>query len=187
MRLTALITAAGLFLALSASVGIAGEEEWVHRHSNYPRKPYGKRQIRDVFGRPCGRKVNDNQIRWRAWDTKIRHHVNFHRKLGGATSSNLDYDIRGHIRHRHKRRFVRSGIGSYNCRVISGTNKWSTHAWGIAVDVSWNYEHYGHNGHPCHVLKKRTRVPRIWQKHGWTWGRYFPRRDCMHFQYASGY
>jgi hypothetical protein len=27
--------------------------------------------------------------------------------------------------------------GAYNCRKIGGTNTWSAHAWGLAVDVDW--------------------------------------------------
>jgi D-alanyl-D-alanine carboxypeptidase len=161
--------------------------EWTHQHRHYPNTPYGESQIRQLFGRPCNRHVNDNTDLWRAADTGDMHSLHFHRKLGGETSSNLDYDVKGHLDKRRKGRFLKSGIGIYNCRAISGTNSWSTHAWGIAIDISWNYEHFGHNGHPCHVLRARTEVPRIFKRHGWKWGRSFPRRDCMHFQYATGY
>lgn len=176
-------------VVLAATAGVAWAH-WRHRHDDYPRKPDGMADIKSVFGRPCAsrnQRVNHNRIRWRASDDGRRYYVNFHKKLGGATSSNLDHDVRGHLRVQKRRRFVRSGIGAYNCRLISGTNKYSTHAWGIAVDISWNYEHYGHNEHPCHVVSKNSRVPHIWKRHRWTWGRGFRQRDCMHFQYASGY
>lgn len=32
--------------------------------------------------------------------------------------------------------------GSYNCRKIKGTNAWSSHAWGIAVDINWQTNPY---------------------------------------------
>ena len=185
MRLGVIGVAVSLLIGLVSLGPAVGR--WRHKHNNYPRKPYGAREIKDVFGRPCGRKADANGVRWWASDTELRYRVRFHRKLGGRRSSNLDHDVKGHIGHRHKRRFVRSGIGAYSCRLISGTNSYSTHSWGIAVDISWNYEHYGHNGHPCHVVKRRSKVPRIWKNHRWKWGRGFPRRDCMHFQYASGY
>lgn len=173
----------GLLLAVpAAAIG-----QWSHQHRQYPNTPYGARQIKEVFGQPCNKRVNANTDLWRAADTGDQHSINFHRKLGGQTSSNLDFDVKGHLDKRHKGRYLKSGIGVYNCRVISGTSSWSTHAWGIAIDISWNYEHFGHNDHPCHVVRSRTKVPRIFKRHGWKWGRSFPRRDCMHFQYASGY
>lgn len=76
---------------------------------------------------------------------------------------------------------VLGGIGAYNCRLVSGTNVWSTHAWGIAIDINWNHETPG----DCTPNTIPTNVSGTFQNHGWMWGNEFC--DAMHFQYATGY
>lgn len=172
---------------LDADYVIPEQGTWSHWHNNYPPKPYGLTEIRNTFGNACGSGANAESMTWKAADNGVRYQVNFHRKLGGDYSSNLDFDVKGHHKYGEKNRFIKSGIGAYNCRVISGSTTYSTHSWGIAVDVSWNYEHYGHDDHTCHVITDASGVPDVWKNHRYTWGRSFSRRDCMHFQYASGY
>lgn len=118
--------------------------------------------------------------------------MNFHKRLGGAPtpgwysgngglSTNLFYDVRGHIANNHWDDRVLKGIWGYSCRFIAGTNKWSTHAWGIAIDINSAYEHVGH----YHNHTVDSQVANVFQTHGWTWGLAFG--DAMHFQYATGY
>ena len=76
--------------------------------------------------------------------------------------------------------YLKSGIWGYNCRTIAGTDSWSAHAWGIAVDVSSAYEPSGHCGSNVNYM-----TADIWKAHGWHWGRTFC--DSMHFQYALNY
>lgn len=106
----------------------------------------------------------------------------FHRKLGGSASSNLDWDVKGHIKHSGFKSDLKGGISGSVCRFIDGTTSVSTHAWGIAFDINARYEALGQ---PCQSVTER--LAEIWKAHKWTWGRSFSRKDCVHFQYASGF
>jgi hypothetical protein len=153
---------------------------WRDQHRNYPQHPNGYSQIVNTFGQPCNDKANANTFQWRAADNGVSYTVRYHRKLGGASSSNLDNDVKGHIINDHKSQYVRHGIYGYNCRTIRGGSAWSTHAWGIAVDVSSAWEPQGQ----CYSAVNHH-FAGIWNNHRWTWGKAWC--DPMHFQYASGY
>lgn len=192
IRLAAAIMAPVLLAAPAASAGHWAKQGWVDRHTNYPAKPSGLDAITKAFGDPgpgsnTGCKANPdsraNSFSWYTADDSTSYKVVFHRKLGGTTSSNLDNDIVGHIFNAHWDGDVMSGIWGHNCRKISGSSKWSTHSWGIAVDQNARYEHVGPDHKHCHTVSDR--VAGVWTKHGWTHGVTFG--DCMHFQYASDY
>jgi len=76
--------------------------------------------------------------------------------------------------------YVQHGIYGYNCRYIDGTTSWSTHAFGIAIDVSSAVEYQGKCTSDVNRYTKQ-----IWQDHNWYWGLAFC--DPMHFQYATDY
>jgi hypothetical protein len=164
---------------------------WFDRHYNYPPVPSGLSEINNVFGQPCSSDANFNRFTWGA--EGVTYNVNFHKKLGGAPtpgwyggngglSTNLFYDIRGHIANNHWDSRVLGGIWGYSCRLKSGsTTQWSTHAWGIAIDINAAHEHDGH----CHNHTVDAGVAAIFQNHGWYWGLTFC--DAMHFQYATNY
>lgn len=187
-RVTRRIAAACLMGALAAGAPAAAapleplfpplEPDRGHVHYNYPPVPYGYAQIVNVFGRPCSADAHANVAYWEASDHSVWP-VRFHRRLGGGSSSNLDVDIPYHVR--VEGYTYRRAIYGYACRTIGGTSLYSTHAWGIAVDVNSESEHYGHDH--CHTVS--SGLARIWQTHRWKWGAAF--RDCMHFQYAQGY
>ena len=174
------IAALGVVVVMGGPALAGHMASWSHRHNNYPPKPHGLAQIKDVFGAPCSDRAFANSFRWQAADNGVSYRVNYHRKLGGAVSSNLDYDVRGHIAKQHLGRYVKSGIWGYNCRFVGGTRSYSTHAWGIAVDVSASFEPQGQ----CHSTTN-WRHAGIWRDHRWTWGKSWC--DPMHFQYATGY
>lgn len=72
--------------------------------------------------------------------------------------------------------------GLYNLRPIRGqVQHLSTHSWGIAIDMNPETNRQGTPG------DMDPRVIAVFQKHGFTWGGQFHRRDPMHFQYALGY
>jgi len=114
----------------------------------------------------------------------------FHKKLGGmatemlsgkgGSSTNLDNDVFGHIKNNHVDQYVKTDVGGYNCRFISGTTSYSTHAWGIAIDISWQYE----PNNQCYSTTN-YHFSDIFKNHGWTWGLAWC--DPMHFQYATNY
>lgn len=163
---------------------------WYDRHYNYPPVPSGLAAINNVFGQPCSASSNFNQFTWTAESTV--YNVNFNQRLGGAPipgwyagngggSTNLYWDIKGTISNNHWGGLVHGGIYGYNCRYISGTTTWSTHAWGIAIDLNTLHEHQGH----AHNHTIATAISSTFQNHGWYWGLAF--NDAMHFQYATNY
>lgn len=167
---------------------------WRDRHVKWPSVPSGYAGIVTTFGRPCNSQVNDNRTYWTTADDGHSYALYYHYKLGGygkfyggtgstARSSNLNNDVRGHIRNEHWGPSIKSGVWGYNCRYISGTKKYTTHAWGIAVDMFARYEHVGSAHKHCHSLP--SGVSAIWKNHRWIHGVSFG--DCMHFQYAKNY
>jgi hypothetical protein len=165
---------------------------WRDKHLKYPAEPSGYSAIVSTFGQPCNSQVNDNLTYWTAQDNGYSYPVYYHYKLGGygkfyggtgstTRSSNFNNDVRGHIRNEHWGGYVTHGIYGYNCRRIAGSSKWSTHAWGAAVDIN-----SAANPYPTYTCRGiPNALARIWTDHRWTWGKSFG--DCMHFQYANNY
>ncbi len=163
---------------------------WVDEHLGYPKRPSGYAEIVDTFGQPCSKATHAIQLSWLASDNDVMYHPRVHRKLAGegtamvtdqgGKSTNLDNDVFGHIQNAHVQSYLRSGIWGYACRYIRDTTVWSTHAWGIAMDVSASWEPYGS---PTSSVNYHH-AP-IWQDHRWYWGLAF--NDPMHFQYADHY
>jgi hypothetical protein len=163
---------------------------WRDGHVNYPSRPSGYTQIVNRFGQPCSSASSAISMSWRAADTGQTYTFRFHRKLGGyptamvsnkgGSSTNLDNDVYGHIQNDHLQPYVKHGIYGYACRSKRTSNQWSTHAFGIAVDVSSAEDYMG----KCSSTVNKYHAP-IWQNHSWYWGLAFC--DPMHFQYATGY
>lgn len=174
-RIAGVLVAAALAGA-GATVATADDPD---THYNYPPRPHGYNAIVDVFGKPCASRARENALTFVARSGKP-YVVRFHRKLGGTTSTNM-IDVRWHILHSSYDNDLRDGIWGYNCRYVAGTKTYSTHAWGIAVDINSAYEHVAH--YHCHTVP--AGLGGIWTTHNWYWGLKWG--DCMHFQYATGY
>lgn len=165
----------------------AGWRDW---HYNYPATPQNYSQIVNRFGQACSGPASAISMRWKAADNGVTYTPRFHKKLGGyrtemvsgkgGTSTNLDNDVYGHIQNNHLSQYTKSGIWGYLCRYITGTTKWSTHAFGIAIDISASYEPQGQ----CSSNVNKN-FASVFKSHGWRWGLDFC--DPMHFQYAFGY
>ena len=163
---------------------------WRDEHVNYPSRPSGYTQIVNRFGQPCNAEARAISMRWTAADNGVTYSFRFHRKLGGrptamvpdkgGRSTNLDNDVYGHIRNAHLQPYIKHGIYGYACRAKRNSNEWSTHAFGIAIDVSSAEEYMG----KCTSTVNKNHAS-IWQTHGWYWGLVFC--DPMHFQYAVNY
>lgn len=79
--------------------------------------------------------------------------------------------------------------GTYNCRKIAGTDRYSVHAYGAAVDINVKQAHYwrwskpGKNG----LYPWRNKIPleivEIFERHGFIWGGKWYHYDTMHFEY----
>jgi len=167
-----------------------GQQGWRDHHTNYPSRPDGYTQIVNRFGQPCSRAAKAISMSWQAADNGVTYTFSFHRKLGGyptemvpnkgGTSTNLDNDVYGHIQNDHLQPYVEHGIYGYACRLKRDGTTYSTHAFGIAIDVSSYEEYMG----KCSSTVNVYHAP-IWQSHNWYWGLAFC--DPMHFQYATGY
>ena len=167
-----------------------GQLGWRDQHANYPSRPSGYTQIVNRFGQPCNAEARAISMRWKAADNGVTYWFSFHRKLGGrptamvsdkgGRSTNLDNDVYGHIQNAHLQPYVEHGIYGYACRAKRNSNEWSTHAFGIAIDVSSAEDYMG----KCTSTVNKRHAP-IWQNHNWYWGLAFC--DPMHFQYATNY
>ena len=163
---------------------------WRDHHTGYPPVPSGYTAIVNTFGQPCNANAHAVWMSVRLADTGLYKTVWFHKKLGGmatemlsgkgGSSTNLDNDVFGHIKNNHLTQYVKTDVGSYACRAMRSGSAWSTHAWGIAIDVSWLYE----PNNQCYSTTNYN-FASIFQSHGWTWGLAWC--DPMHFQYATNY
>ena len=192
-RAPALVLAVAFVVGALAGPAMAAhwtKRGWRDWHKQYPPRPSGYSEIVNTFGQPCSDNARKIAMEWRAADNGVYYTVRFHRKLGGrktemvadkgGASTNLDNDVHGHIRDAHLGKHTLSGIWGYNCRLIAGTNAYSTHAWGIAVDVSSAYDVNGQ----CYSVVNKHHAD-IWRSHRWKWGNAWC--DPMHFQYATNY
>jgi hypothetical protein len=79
--------------------------------------------------------------------------------------------------------------GTYNCRVIAGTNRVSAHGHGIAIDIALKHSDYWRNTSPAKdgAYAYKNEIPmeivRIFEKHGFIWGGKWHHYDTMHFEY----
>ena len=73
--------------------------------------------------------------------------------------------------------------GCYDNRLIKGSSKKSSHAWGAAVDLN------SATNRPDSVGDMHGQVILIFEEEGFIWGGHFSgkRRDPMHFQYVRDY
>jgi hypothetical protein len=79
--------------------------------------------------------------------------------------------------------------GTYNCRVIAGTNRVSAHGHGIAIDIALKHSDYwrnaaaGKDGAYAYKNAIPPEIVRIFEKHGFIWGGKWHHYDTMHFEY----
>lgn len=81
--------------------------------------------------------------------------------------------------------------GTFNYRKISGTERLSTHAYGITMDINVSKSNYWQWDCKCKnedgVRGYRNKIPyelvKIFEKHGFIWGGRWRHYDTMHFEY----
>ena len=81
--------------------------------------------------------------------------------------------------------------GTYNRRMIRGSNRLSAHSFGIAIDLNTNYSHYWQWDCKCTSenidLSYKNKIPQgiidIFETHGFIWGGRWYHYDTMHFEY----
>lgn len=79
-------------------------------------------------------------------------------------------------------RLVPGWCWGYACRKIRGSNSWSNHAWGLAVDLNA----------PKNPMSSRLItdmpdwMPVMWKSYGFRWGGdYRGRKDAMHYEFTG--
>ena len=86
------------------------------------------------------------------------------------------------------RKFLVPAAGTYNCRVIAGTDRVSAHGWGIALDIAIGSTDYWYWSDPTGKnVVFRNRIPAeigaVFERHGFVWGARWYHHDTMHFEY----
>jgi hypothetical protein len=85
--------------------------------------------------------------------------------------------------------FLVPSAGTYNCRVIAGTDRVSAHGYAIAIDIALKRSDYWRNaaGGTNGSIRFKNEIPmeivRIFEKHGFIWGGRWYHYDTMHFEY----
>nr|WP_304363624.1 M15 family metallopeptidase [Jiella sp. LLJ827] len=87
------------------------------------------------------------------------------------------------------RKYLTPSAGTFNWRMIAGTDRLSAHSFGAAIDINTSVADYWRwaGGKPGNVPAYRNRVPReiveIFERHGFIWGGKWYHYDTMHFEY----
>ena len=83
----------------------------------------------------------------------------------------------------------RADTGAYNCRQITGGTNYSLHAYGIAVDLNWTTNPYGHHlitDMPIGMIEAIEGIRTAGGVQVWRWGgRYRGNKDAMHFEVVA--
>jgi hypothetical protein len=165
---------------------------WTHDHTGgaVPDRPNGLAELNRKFGDRCIDRSNDGRSYWPHQSADGGGYVYYNTYI----ARNVGYNVRNHIDAAHRDGALYPGIGGYNCRLISGSTLWSTHAWGAAIDTNWlrnprGQDHW--NGRGSDGSDHGTYLPDVWRGafpgHRFYWGLHFSTPDPMHFQYVTNY
>ncbi len=86
-------------------------------------------------------------------------------------------------------KFLAPSAGTLNCRVIAGTDRVSTHGYGIAIDINaehsdyWRWSKAGAGDARSYNNRIPWEIVEIFEKHGFIWGGKWYHYDTMHFEY----
>jgi hypothetical protein len=85
--------------------------------------------------------------------------------------------------------YLRPLQGTFNCRMVAGTNRLSSHGTGTAIDLAKAHSHYWFWSKPdpsgpiAYKNELFWEIVRIFEKHGFIWGGKWYHYDTMHFSY----
>lgn len=109
--------------------------------------------------------------------------IQFHKKAAPALKAALDeiWEVYGHDQKKIDALGISSYAGSYNPRKIAGSNKWSNHAYGAAIDLDADRNGFnkGKGTIPAPVIAAFKRQGARWG------GDYKGRTDPMHFEFCD--
>ena len=76
---------------------------------------------------------------------------------------------------------LRTFDGCFNPRHMRGSDRWSTHSWGIAIDIDAPWNRFGQAS-----FEMSEDLAQCFEEEGFIWGGRWQRRpDAMHFQYCT--
>lgn len=82
------------------------------------------------------------------------------------------------------KKYLENPGGTFNWRNIAGTDRLSTHSFGITIDINTAYSNYWKWDK---VYRYKNRIPieivLVFEKHGFIWGGKWYHYDTMHFEY----
>ena len=83
------------------------------------------------------------------------------------------------------KKYVTDTSGTFNWRMISGTNRLSNHSFAVAIDINTKYSHYWQWAKGGYHYKNAIphEIVEIFEKHGFIWGGKWYHYDTMHFEY----
>jgi hypothetical protein len=78
--------------------------------------------------------------------------------------------------------------GTYNCRTIAHTSRYSMHAFGAAIDINPRFSDYwqwprSRDGKIVWKNRVPAAIGEIFERHGFIWGAKWYHFDTMHFEY----
>jgi D-alanyl-D-alanine carboxypeptidase len=94
-------------------------------------------------------------------------------------------------KHPEWKKYLTNVGGTFNWRNISGTNRLSSHSFGITIDINTTYSNYWQWDCGCKnegaTLKYRNQIPlalvAVFEENGFIWGGRWLHYDTMHFEY----
>ncbi len=85
------------------------------------------------------------------------------------------------------KKYLENPAGTFNWRNIAGTNRLSTHSFGITIDIHVKYSNYWEWEKSNNSIIYKNQIPYeiidIFEKHGFIWGGKWYHYDTMHFEY----
>lgn len=141
-------------------------------------RPHGLAQIQRVFGKPGTQIVGQAM---RAGEGGAMRTVYCHAKIAPVLAAVFD-DIHAAGLSVHIQSF--GGGYVYRKKRSKGT-AWSTHAWGIAVDINAQWNPMVKKRANMQVSDGQRLLLPFFEARGFYWGGHFG--DPMHFQYCTGY
>lgn len=175
-------------------MGIVDDADWALMTPPTARDndvPNGPAEVIELYGEPW----HDPQGWWRKWCAPANiglafSHVVRVRSRGGIrgcwlyVNRDLVLDVQSifsEIEDEGLAQYVETFDGCWNVRRIRGIERhWSTHTWGIAIDINAATNRLGQ------TPTMHSGIIEIFQKYGWRWGGEFQRVDGMHFQRVTG-
>lgn len=93
--------------------------------------------------------------------------------------------------HPEYKTYLQNIAGTFNWRKIAGTNRLSTHSFGMTIDINTKYSNYWQWDCKCKNedsrLTYKNKIPKklvqIFEKYGFIWGGNWTHYDTMHFEY----